>query len=174
MGFNTKSLEILHSAWFHGAPQNAKKANVKFEDGVVNKEIVIEYDLVGTEGNDYSVEIVAGVGNSIDLSAVLSGTKITITLATTAAGALDATKNTAKLIVAEINKIENFTATMNGTGALAYAAAITESDLTGGQYATPCNASSAVIVIDNTIYFTDKPCSLVTTDAWYSAAPTLL
>ena len=46
--------------------------------------------------------------------------------------------------------------------------------LSGGQYATPCNASSAVIVVDNTIYFTDKPCTKWTENAWYSASPSLL
>lgn len=46
--------------------------------------------------------------------------------------------------------------------------------LAGGQYATPCNASSAVIVVSNTIYFTDKPCTKYTENAWYSATPTLL
>ena len=46
--------------------------------------------------------------------------------------------------------------------------------LSGGQYATPCKASTAAIIIDNTIYFTNKPCTKWTEDAWYSAATTLL
>ncbi len=46
--------------------------------------------------------------------------------------------------------------------------------LSGGQFATPCNASSAVIIIDNTIYFTDKPCDKWTQTAWYSCVATLL
>lgn len=46
--------------------------------------------------------------------------------------------------------------------------------LSGGQFATPCRASKAVIVIDNTIYFTVKPVDKFTTDGWYAASPSLL
>ena len=46
--------------------------------------------------------------------------------------------------------------------------------LSGGIFATPCNASAAVIVIDNAIYFTDKPCTKYTQNAWYLATPTLV
>lgn len=47
-------------------------------------------------------------------------------------------------------------------------------NFTGGQYATPCNASKAAIVIDDTIYITDKPVNKWTEDGWYSATLTKL
>jgi len=58
-----------------------------------------------------------------------------------------------------------------GTGVVSY---MEETNFGGGQYATPCNASAALIVIDDTIYFTNKPCTKYTEDAWYSCSETLL
>ncbi len=46
--------------------------------------------------------------------------------------------------------------------------------LSGGQYAIPCNASTALIIINNTIYFTVKPCDRFTENAWYSCSTTAL
>jgi len=73
---------------------------------------------------------------------------------------------TAKYVGTEYNSIATTETMANGAWA--------SETLTGGGYATPCNASSAVIVVDNTIYFTDKPCTKWTEDAWYSVSPTLL
>lgn len=81
-------------------------------------------------------------------------------------GAGDTVVVTAKYVGTEYNSVGTTKTMTNG----AWGAAT----LTGGGYATPCNASSAVIVVSNTIYFTDKPCTKWTEDAWYSATPTLL
>ena len=73
-----------------------------------------------------------------------------------------------KLVGTEGNDVGVSTTCANGL----FDAGVTK--LSGGQYATPCNASSAVIVISNVIYFTDKPCTKWTENAWNSATPTLL
>ena len=73
-----------------------------------------------------------------------------------------------KLVGTEGNDVAVSTTCANGS----FGVDVTK--LSGGQYATPCNASSAVIVISNVIYFTDKPCTKWTENAWNSATPTLL
>lgn len=163
----------MFKPWFENIPINAKKANVVLAEGVSNKEITIEYDFVGTEGNSFSVEVVAGSGNDVDLSAVLSETKITVTLGTDGTGALDATKNTATLIVAELNTIDNFTATVDGTGAEVYSVAITEVNFANGQYATPA-MTTCVIIISDVWYITKGAVDKWDEDGWYSATPSLI
>lgn len=164
----------FHKQWFAGTPKNANKASLKLAEGVADKEITVEYNFVGTEGNNYSVEVVEGSGNNVDMSAVLTDTKITVTLGTDGVGALDNTKNTATLIASEISNIDNFTATADGTGATAYGAAIAETNLTGGLYATPCKASKAIIILGGTWYIAEKPVDKWTVDGWKSANPTLI
>ena len=58
-----------------------------------------------------------------------------------------------------------------GTGVASF---MESTNFAGGQYATPCNASKAAIVIDDTLYVTDKPVNKWTEDGWYSAALTKL
>jgi len=84
--------------------------------------------------------VIAGTANASLSAAFASGT-ITVTLGTDAVSAADATKNTATLISAAINGINNATwiATASGTGATAISAAITEKALTAYDTAgTPC------------------------------------
>jgi hypothetical protein len=83
-------------------------------------------------------------------------------------GALDTVVVSYYLVGTEGNAIIVSTDAANATWGVDVTA------LSGGIYATPCNASSAVIVIGNDIYFTDKPCDKWTQDAWYLASPTLV
>lgn len=172
MGFNTKGLTIFHKPWFSGDPQNAKKAS-KSIGGGDDGTVTITSDLVGTEGNSYSITISTTGASGCDMSASISGKDITLVLGKTSTN-LEATKNTAKLIAAAIDTLDGVSAVASGTGADSIIAGATKANFTGGQYATPCNASSAVIVVSDTIYFTDKPCTKYTEDAWYSISPTLL
>lgn len=73
-------------------------------------------DPAGAAGNDLTVEVVAGVGNNVDLSAVLTVDALVVTLGTDGAGALDATKNTAVLVAGAIDDLDEFTATASGSG----------------------------------------------------------
>jgi len=162
-----------NKTWFsETTPQNAAKASAEIgsgEDGTVS----LEYDFVGTTGNSYTITVAEGDGNDVDLSAVLSGTDITVTLGTDEVGDLDATKNTATLVAAAIDALENITATASGEGTTALDAAEAEQDFTGGQYATECGTPS-FIIISGTIYVCEEPVSKYEESGWKSGSLTLV
>lgn len=162
----------FYKKWFDGTPVNAKKASTSIGTGD-NGTITITSDLVGTEGNSYSITVLTTGTSGCDMSASISGTDITVTLGKTTT-VLEPTKNTAILIAAAINALAGVSAVKSGTGADSITAGVTKTSFTGGQYATPCNASSALIVISSVIYYTDKPCTKWTQDAWYSTVSTLI
>ena len=133
------------ASWFgNTAPQNCKGASGSFGAGA-NGVVSILTSVLGEEANDYTFEVVEGVGISIPLSAVLTGKDLVITLGTDVAGVLDSAKNTALLIEAEIDLISTFGAGHSGTGATSVAAAVAKANLTGGQYGT--DSPEAMIVV---------------------------
>lgn len=156
--------------WFSGTPQNAVKSSATIGSGT-DGTVTVEYDFVGTDGNDYTITVAEGSGNDVELSAVLSGTDITVTLGTDGTGALDATKNTATLVAAAVGAIENITATASGTGATALAAAEAEQAFTGGQFSTECGTPS-FIEISGVWYICDEPVGRFDESGWTSATPT--
>lgn len=83
------------------------------ENGVVT--ITAANDGIG--GNSYTVQAVQATDPDINLSAVLVGLALTVTLGTDGAGAPDITKNTATLVAGAIDTLEQFTAVASGTGA---------------------------------------------------------
>ena len=97
-------------------------------------DLVISAVRPGTAGNDLNVVIVEGVGNNVDLSVVDDEVNnlVTITLGTGGAGALDATKNTNALIVAEINAESVLLQASTDNGAGVVSAAVASTDLSGG------------------------------------------
>lgn len=72
----------IQKKWFtETTPTNANKASTTIgagTDGVVT----VEYDVLGTEGNDYTIAVNAALTAPRDLSAVLTGTDLIIYLAT--------------------------------------------------------------------------------------------
>lgn len=91
--------------------------------GSGTNEILIETIDVGQSMNNYTVEVVQGVGNDIPASAELVGTQLTITLGTNSTGQLDPTKNAQNLIQALIEQVTDginpvFTQTEQGTDPL--------------------------------------------------------
>ena len=120
---------VLHSsvAW----PVNVS-ATTTIGSGT-NGVVTTIVDTLGTEGNSYTISVVAGVGLNIALSAVLVGTAITVTLGTDGTGALDSTKNTAILVASAISALTGITASASGTGAtIIPVTALTA--FTGGSY----------------------------------------
>lgn len=172
MGFNTNGLTVFHKPWFVGTPVNAVKGSINIGSGE-NGIVTIYSDLVGTEGNSYTITVSDAGANDCDMSASISGTDITVVLGKTVA-ALEPTKNTAILIAAAIDALAGVNAVHSGTGADSIGAAVAKTNFTGGKYATPCNASGALIVLEGTIYYTDKPCDKWTQDAWYSCVATVI
>jgi hypothetical protein len=71
---------------------------------------------LGTGGNLFTIQVVAGVGNDIPLSVSLIGTAITVTLGTDGAGLADPTKNTALLVTLALNALTGVSATYTGDG----------------------------------------------------------
>lgn len=135
----------IQASWFgSGHPQNAKPATVEI-GALPNGLITITTDIVGVEANDYTIEVVEGVGNNIPMSASLVGTALVITLGTDGAGALDATLNTATLIIDEINGLTGITAGFSGDGSGVIGAAVPEGNFVGGQYGTFCPDPFAVV-----------------------------
>lgn len=97
-------------------------------DGVVT----ITADSIGTAGNSFTVEVVAGTGANTNMSAALNSSAITVTLGTDAAEALDPAKNTAALIAVAVAALTGVTATHSGTGATPIAGAVAVKNLVGG------------------------------------------
>lgn len=162
----------FYKPWFNGTPVNAVKASINIGAGA-NGIVTTKSDLVGTEGNSYTIQVVAGVGNNINLSAVLTGTDILVTLGTDGVGALLASKNTAILIASAINALEGVNSIHSGTGADSISASIAKTNFTGGKYATPA-MTQGFIRISGTWYIAMKPVDRWTTDGWHSATPTII
>lgn len=119
------------------APQNfVEFASTRLGSGA-NGTITITHDNMETTDK---IEVVVSGELAAALSAAYADGTITVTLGTDAAGAADATKNTATLIVAAINGITGatWTAVTSGTGATAISEAVTEKAFTNGHYGTPC------------------------------------
>lgn len=103
-------------------------------DGVVR----VEYDEPGIAGNVYSLRaVIPEVDEPSDIEVTLVGNVITVELAMKSDGddgfEPDSDKNTAELIAAEIDDLEDFTATHSGTGETALTTAITAVPFTGGR-----------------------------------------
>ena len=99
-------------------PETPQSASIgSGEDGTVTIETID----TGLQMNDYTVEVVQGVGNDQQLAAQLLGTQITVTLGTDGTGQLDPVKNTQTLVQQAIQQIDNggqvFTQVASGTGA---------------------------------------------------------
>lgn len=149
-----KIMELIRMKYFaESVPQNAKSASATIGSGA-DGTVTVTVDEVGTEGNNYTIEVVAGSGTDINMSAVLDGTDIVVTLGTDATGALDATKNTATLVADAIDALDGVSAIASGTGATALSSAEAKKNFTGGQYGTIA-PSAGYVYIDgdnNTVY----------------------
>jgi len=160
--------------WFDEAtPVNAVKAGATIGAGD-NGTIDLEYNYVGLDGNDYTIEVVLGDGNSIDLSASLTDKAIVVTLATDGVGTADDTANTATLIATELDTLsDDLTITASGTGATALDTAEAEQSFAGGQYATECGTPS-FLIINGDWYTCTEPVSKYEESGWKSATPTAI
>jgi len=182
MAFSTQAINnliVFHKPWFSGTPQNAKKSSavLSFSGVPVVAEVVvingITYEFVA------AAEDVTGTNIAIVLGATLTADNA-LTVLETAINANDidvtAVKNTTtdtltvttKTVGTENNLIEVSTDATNATWG------VDVTTLSGGQYATPCNASSAIIVASGTVYISDHPVTKYTENGWYSSAQTLL
>ena len=99
----------------------------------------VEIETIGTglQMNDYTVEVVQGVGNDVLLSAQLVSDQITVTLGTDGTGQLDPAKNTQTLIQQAIQQIDDggqvFTQVASGTGNDPITQAEGPTQFTGGE-----------------------------------------
>jgi len=73
-------------------------------------------DAEGTDGNDWTIEVVLGVGNNVAMSVALVGTDLVVTLGTDAEGDPDFGKNLASLVVIAITAKAGVTAAAVGAG----------------------------------------------------------
>lgn len=80
----------------------------------VNGMVAIEVDGGGQDGNEYSVVVASGSGNS-PLSVVLIGNQLIVSLATTG-GVLEPLQNTAELVALAVDALPEFTALHSGSG----------------------------------------------------------
>lgn len=95
-----------------------------------NGTVNITADLVGSEGNGFTVQVLGPTGTR-GLSATLNATAITVNLAATA-GVATAGANTATLIAAAITALPGVSATASGTGASEITTASGPTAFTGG------------------------------------------
>lgn len=73
--------------------------------GSGDSEVLIKLLEIGDEGNDYTVEVIQGVGNDVPLSVDLTGKQLTVTLGTDSQGELDPAKNAQDLIQDQIQQV---------------------------------------------------------------------
>jgi hypothetical protein len=78
----TEYTQLLKKYFAETTPQNAKKASAVIGSGE-NGTVTVNYDIVGTSGNEYTLEVAEGVGVNTAMSAVLTGKDILVTLGTT-------------------------------------------------------------------------------------------
>lgn len=111
-------MEIRNNSWFGSSvPNNCIGSSVVFGSLPNGRITVTSTGVIGDESNNrFTLQAVAAVGNSKAMTATFANNVITITLGTNAGGALDNAKNTATLIVTEINKLAGFNATFSGDG----------------------------------------------------------
>jgi len=122
----------------------------------------------GSDGNSYTVEVVAGSGLNIPLSAALVGTALTVTLGTDGAGVLDATKNTATLVAAVIDAISEFTAVASGSGVTVIPVTASTSFVGGSSIEATKNPAliMATQLMESIIEWSGFPASLTQSLAW--------
>ena len=172
MGLNRDALTVFHRPWFSGVPKNAVKASevltltdvaIATENVTIGDEI---YEFI-TNGGDASTPTNIEVELAATPSTDDSVTKLALAINThsTLVSAVASTPNdtvtiTSKLVGTEGNDIAISETLTNGS----FADGATE--LSGGQYATPCRATNALIKIDGTKYYTEKPVDKFTEGAW--------
>jgi hypothetical protein len=147
----------LQTKWFAEAtPTNTNSATAEIGAGE-NGVVTVTVDDYGTEGNDYTIEVVVGDGNSVDLSAELTGTAIVVTLATDGSGDPDDTKNTATLVTAAIEALTGVSAEASGTGATALTTAEAEQSFAGGTYGTEATVPYTMLYVSPYYYVNIAP-----------------
>lgn len=110
-------------------PTNATAAIGTGANGVVDVEANVS--LIGAAGNAATIEVVDPAPANGALSAVAVGSVVTVTLAV-AAGVLDTAANTATLVAAAVDALDDFSATATGTGADSLALDEGPTSFTGG------------------------------------------
>lgn len=159
---------FMEKKWFAEAnPLSGIKASINWGAGGANGAVIVKFDYVGLAGNVYSIEAVEQVGNNLPMGAVLTGTKITVTLGTDAIGANSVTSNTALLLAAAINALDNITATYSGTGETPLTTTVVETVLSPGRFATAVYAP-AIMIISGVVYVAENPVTPITEGGWTS------
>jgi hypothetical protein len=125
--------DAYHDTRLHATDWPANVSATAAIGAGANGVVTTTVDAPGTEGNDWTIEVVAGVGLNVAMTAALVGTDITVTLGTDGAGAADATKNTAVLVAAAIAALSGVAAVASGTGATVIPVTA-ETPFTGGSY----------------------------------------
>lgn len=98
-----------------------------------NGTVKVLADVAVELATPWTITVATTAGLSQPLSAVLVDQAITVTLGTTGAGLLDATKNTATLVAAAVTALAGVTAYASGTGATALGAAQASQSFGGGK-----------------------------------------
>lgn len=147
----------VRQKWFaEDHPINAESGVTVIGSGK-DGEVSIITKIKGEIANEYTIEVVEGSEEDVDMSAVLIGKDLVITLGTDDNGDLDDTKNTAGLIATEINKIGEFIAEASGEGTDPIQAAVTKANFEDGCYGTVCHDTFVVVQHDDDFYVNIAP-----------------
>jgi len=137
------------------SPINPYKASKNFGAGA-DGTVHVYYSQIGTEGNDYSIEVVTQDGANKEMSVALADNKLTVTLGKDALEDISVTSNTAKLIAEAIDALPEFEAEYTGTGATAYVTPFSEVAFSGGSYGTPCPTADVLVFVSPYYYWCDQ------------------
>jgi hypothetical protein len=119
--FTTGGIEYIRSIIFNGENEIGFSPNLggEHDTAIVGEQNAGQVTVTTAAKGDsgYTLELVAGVGESVPLSAALAGGVLTVTLATDGAGDLITSMgNYASDIAFAINALPEFTASMTGSG----------------------------------------------------------
>jgi hypothetical protein len=115
-----------------------------------NGTVTVTARVPGEGGNALTIEVKATTAHSAPLQATQSGSALTVTLATTSSGSLDASQNTARLVAAALSALSSVSATASGTGATALASAEGPHVFAGGTDELLTYASRALVTLNGT------------------------
>lgn len=160
--------------WFAGNPVNAKKAELETEFLTADSDLLFTAKKVGTEGNSITIEFVDPDDDDVELSVEVNGNAIVVILGTDEYGEISSTAEEVIEAIEDSEEASALVAVEAVDGDAGIVEELAATPLAGGQYATPCRASKAIIIIGEVWYISEKPVDKWTEDGWYSATPNQL
>jgi len=170
MSLNKDNLTVFTKKWFDGTPQNADYATQTYT--VTSTPVATETVTVGTDVYEFVADA-GDIAEATNIPVILAATPSADNFVTTLADAINTQNSVLTAVASTPDDTVVLTYDTVGTEGNAVATTTTcvngsfgGATLTGGQYATPCRASQAIIEISGTRYMASKPVDEWSTTGW--------